>query len=463
MGKQHKNTSQKSSFSRHLKHFFVGLIIILIVAVVLLAGLVGWSNHQVSRRQNALQPFYNTNGLSLDGPLGQVVRSQPLGVQVPNGSALRILYRTQKANGQKTFASGMVFLPDNNQAGTPRPVVAWAHGTVGMGDQCAPSRSPNPTNNIGWVGDMLAKGWVVTATDYAGLGTPGTEGYLVGDDESRDVLNGVRALQYIPQANAGPRFAVWGHSQGGHAALFTAAQASSYAPELRLAGTVASAPASELGALLNETNGTALDWVIGPEVLTSWPTVYPDLDPRAVTTDKGYKNYQKIAGQCVGNATLGGIARTKLKQRFFKTSLSQSPAWSAAAAGQTAPVLKPPQPLLVAESLTDKVVLPNTTALYIQRSCQAHANLRSLWLTDVTHVELSTVISPSVIAWINDRFAGLPNTSTCNQPLPISRLPCHRASRAGVKNFAVIKLRRCLNVSLLDRRIIILPRGGICL
>lgn len=411
--------SKKNNRHWHLKHFLVGLIIVLVGLVVLLGAVVAWNNWQVSRRQHNLAPFYNTSGLSLAGPIGQVVRSEPLGVGVQNGSAERIIYRTQRADGTVTFASGMVFIPNSSRAGLPRPVVAWAHGTVGMGDQCAPSRIAKPTGNIAWVSDMLAKGWVVTATDYAGLGTPGTEGYLVGGDEARDVLNSVRAARGIPAAQAGNRFAVWGHSQGGHSALLTAAHAAGYAPELHLVGTVASAPAAELVPLLSETNGTTLDWVIGPEVLKSWPSIYPGLNVRSVTTNQGYNNYQRIADQCVNQSTLGAITRTKFKQKFFNTNLVQVPAWRAAAANQTAPVLQSGQPLMVAESLDDKVVLPNTTALYMKNACAAHSNLTTLWLTGVGHIQLAGVISPQVIGWIGDRFAGLPAANNCDRALPI--------------------------------------------
>jgi len=206
-------------FSRH-RHIRNALIVVVIV-VGLVVGIVVDTSVKTTLRQNALAPFYNTAGLHLSGPLGQVVRTQSLGVHVDNGTALRILYRTQRADGSMTFSSGMVFIPDNSAAGTPRPVVAWAHGTVGLGPQCAPTRTAHPVGDIAWVSSMLARGWVVTATDYAGLGTPGASGYLVGDDEANDVLNSVRALQYIPSAHAGSSFAVWGHSQGGNSALFT--------------------------------------------------------------------------------------------------------------------------------------------------------------------------------------------------------------------------------------------------
>lgn len=421
MGAKPKTTkikSQKSFWGRHwhLKHFLIGLSLI----IVIIAGLLIYSSLKNHHRQSQLQPFYNTAGLSSSGPPGQVIRTEPLGVSVQNGTAKRVLYRSQDSSGKPTFSSGMIFIPNNTNAGVPRPIVAWAHGTVGLGDACAPSRTADPTGNIQWVNSMLAKGWVVTATDYAGLGTAGPTGYLVGDDEAHDVLNSVRAARDLPAAQAGTTFAVWGHSQGGHSALFTASEAAAYAPELHLAGTVAAAPAAELVALLSETSGTTLDWVIGPSVLTSWPSVYPDLNVKTVTTAVGYRTYQKIANQCIVSAALGGQIRNHFKQKFFNTDVSKVPAWHAAAQAETAPVLPPSQPVLVAESLTDKVVLPNTTALYEQRACQAGSDLTTIWLTNVNHVQLNSVIAPQVITWISDRFAGLPASPTCDQPLPIT-------------------------------------------
>jgi len=394
-------------------------LFVVVVVTGLVIGLVVNSSVTNTQRQSALAPFYDTSGLRPSGPLGQVVRSEPLGVHVNNGTAVRILYRTQRANGSMTFSSGMVFIPDNNDGGTPRPVVAWAHGTVGLGPQCAPSRSPHPTADMTWVTSMLARGWVVTATDYAGLGTPGTSGYLVGADEANDVLNSVRALRYIPSAHASTSFAVWGHSQGGNSALFTAARAHSYAPELHLVATVASAPAAELVPLLNETYDSTLAWVIGPEVLTSWPATYRGLPVRSILTSAGYSNYKRIAQKCIASAAVEGAIRNAVNQGLFDGNPVKVPAWRTIAEEQTAPVLAPSQPLLVAESLSDKVVLPDTTALYIKRACAAGSDLTSLWLTGVGHIQLSSTIAPSVVNWLADRFAGRASAPTCDQRLPI--------------------------------------------
>src|SRR5690606_20866749 len=130
----------------------------------------------------------------------------------PQGAiAWRILYRSQDLHGNDVAASGTVYAPASGQPPPGgRPVVAWAHPTTGMSDDCAPSRQGDPSAPLDWLEGMLANGWVVTATDYAGLGTPGTLAYLVGVSAAHDVLNSVRAARQIDGAHAGTRFATWG-------------------------------------------------------------------------------------------------------------------------------------------------------------------------------------------------------------------------------------------------------------
>lgn len=416
MAKVSKKSRHFLARHRHLKHFLFGLLAFVLIIAVWTVFVEVRSSIQQSR----LQPFYNTQGLATNGPLGQVVRQEPLGVKVTGGSGVRILYRTQRADGSYTFSSGMVFIPNNDNAGLPRPVVAWAHGTLGMGDACAPSRTGNPVSNIAWVNTMMAKGWVVTATDYAGFGTPGADGYLVGGDEAHDVLNSVRAARNLAGSDVGTTFAIWGHSQGGNSALFSASEAATYAPELHLIGTVASAPAAELLPLLNEQYGTVADWVIGPLIATSWPAANSSLNANDIMTADGRNNYQRIANHCITRATIAGLIRSVLGQKFFSTNPVNVPAWRAMAQQQSAPVLTPAQPLLVVESKTDKVVLPNTTALYIQTACKAGSNLASLWLNNVAHQNIPAASANNVISWIGARFANQPNTSSCSQPLPFT-------------------------------------------
>jgi acetyl esterase/lipase len=122
------------------------------------------------------------------------------------------------------------------------------------------------------VREMVGRGYVVAATDYPGLGTPETHPYLVGESEARAVLDSVRAARELTGAPA--RFAVWGHSQGGQAALFTGIMAKSYAPELDLVGVAAAAPATELETLLADDIDTNGGRNLTAMTLWSWPRVF---------------------------------------------------------------------------------------------------------------------------------------------------------------------------------------------
>src|ERR1041384_7755575 len=100
MGAKTKTPSKKSFLTRHwhVKHVLIGLLII----IVALMGWSGYSKWKVQHRQNSLQPFYSTNGLPAAGPLGEVVRHEPMDtVALDNGSVERVLYRTQRADGSR--------------------------------------------------------------------------------------------------------------------------------------------------------------------------------------------------------------------------------------------------------------------------------------------------------------------------------------------------------------------------
>src|ERR1700682_6315558 len=56
--------------------------------------------------------------------------------------AYRIMYRSTGALGEAVAETGMVFVPEGFPPALGWPVVAWGHGTSGVGDACAPSKDP---------------------------------------------------------------------------------------------------------------------------------------------------------------------------------------------------------------------------------------------------------------------------------------------------------------------------------
>lgn len=404
----------------HLKWFAVAIAAI--VAAAGLATAAWWisSNIERSDRQATFDPFYEPPD-PLPAEPGTVIRTEPLDVDVPGGQAYRMLYVSERPDGTPAASGGMVFIPDTPAPPEGRPVVAWAHGTVGMGDACAPSRAANPLGDTdNWLDQMMSLGWVVTATDYVGLGTPGPELYLVKEAEVRDVVNSVRAARNLTDAQAGADYVVWGHSQGGHSSLWSGHLAPELAPELNLLGVAAAAPAGELADIMGAQWDTTVGWGIGPEVLISWPLADERLSAEEVATATGLRTYRQLAEDCTYDKQLllEVLALRAAGQKFFEVDPMTVPEWERFVAEQTPPPMPADMPVFLAQGMADEIVLAWPNAKLQDQWCAAGSTITALWMGGIGHLAAATTSGPSAVSWIADRFAGRPANRTCDTPPP---------------------------------------------
>ncbi|MCX4799842.1 lipase family protein [Streptomyces sp. NBC_01242] len=149
------------------------------------------------------------------------------------------MYRTTDRAGKPIAVTGIVLTPQDRPP-APRPIVAFAPGTQGLADKCAPSRpmAAGTGYEARPVKHLLDRGYAFVVTDYQGLGTPGVHTYMTREAQGRAVLDSLRAAQCLQGAHlpdAGP-VAVYGYSQGGGAAASAAELAPTYAPELQIKG-----------------------------------------------------------------------------------------------------------------------------------------------------------------------------------------------------------------------------------
>lgn len=159
----------------------------------------------------------------------------------------RIAFRTERLGGKEGISGALVFVPDTARTG-PRPLVVTAHGTVGGGAACAPSRSglltPEHTDATAAHGMSLSLaglGHTVIAPDYAGYGFGDVVQWLLSEDEAHSVLDATRAARKLLPTLDRKNFLI-GHSQGGHAVLSAHAHAKSYGVDGELSGVAAMAP-----------------------------------------------------------------------------------------------------------------------------------------------------------------------------------------------------------------------------
>ncbi len=394
-------------------------IVVLIAAVVTVWGAI--TQLRINAQQRAIESFY-VPPEPITGSPGDLIRTEEMtDVDVAGGSVHRILYVSQRPSGQSAVSGGMVFLPDKPAPADGRKVVAWAHGTLGMGPQCAPSRSMNPLGDMtGWIEQMMSLGWAVAATDYTGLGTPGPEEYLVAQAEVSDVVNSVRALRQFPGADAGDDYVVWGHSQGGHSSLWSGHLAEAIAPELNLLGVAAAAPAAELGLILNAQWQGPVAWAIGPEAVIGWRAIDPDLPLQPLLTDRAESIYPDIAEECIGAAALDALARDSLGQAFFETNPLDSPPWAAVIEQQTVPTMPADMPVFLAQGTADQVVLAWPNAVLLEKWCAAGSAVSMLWMGEISHQAAAITAGPEAVSWMADRFAGGEAPRTCDSPIPVS-------------------------------------------
>ncbi|MCG5225354.1 lipase family protein [Acinetobacter pittii] len=168
--------------------------------------------------------------------------------KVDNASTIKVMtYNMANVQGKTATATAMVLFPKATQPKDGYRVVVWEHGTVGVGDSCAPSKNTiNPRFKI-LAESLLAAGYVIVAPDYEGLGTQGVHPYLNLSSEAKSALAAVKAVKEHYGAQLKGDWMSIGQSQGGHASLGTAEFANT---DASYKGAVAGAPASSLGTII---------------------------------------------------------------------------------------------------------------------------------------------------------------------------------------------------------------------
>lgn len=160
-----------------------------------------------------------------------------------------VTYKMPYLSGNLQDATGLLFYPHTEKPHDGWRIVVWTHGTVGVGDACAPSNNSINQNFKITADALLQAGYVIFAPDYEGLGTPGIHPYLHLKSEALSAIYGVVAIKHYFQADYEGSWMVIGQSQGGQASLGTAEYAN-HDPLFK--GAVAGAPASGLLEIIRD-------------------------------------------------------------------------------------------------------------------------------------------------------------------------------------------------------------------
>ena len=349
---------------------------------------------------------------------GVLLRREPLkGVTLPAGmQGWRILYTTTVDDHTPATAVATVFAPAQLPPG-PRPVIIWEHGTTGLLQKCMPSLTSAPADGIPARDRIAAAGWVVVATDYSFAEKGGPHPYIIGEGEARASLDSVRAARQMPELMLDPRTVVWGHSQGGHAALWTGIVGPRYAPDVKIAGVAAIAPTANIKEIL--TINVAVDQRLGPYLARSYSRFYPD-----VTFDQAVRPEALAAAREMANLC-GFVPPEDPKRIAALAATLDGPALAtdtnkalAARLEQNTPVDAIAAPVLIAQGLLDGVVPAAATSVWVDDRCIEGQRLEYWTFADRDH---STIVQPAtpleelLVAWTKARFANEEPPGRCTR------------------------------------------------
>jgi acetyl esterase/lipase len=391
---------------------------ILLLAATITVGVIGASITFLVRYYRAAtpqtpSPFYTPPQPLPQGKPGTIIRRETLPSNLPEGAqAWRVMYLSTDLEGQPIAVTGTVVAP-NGTSVEPRKIIAWAHGTTGIRAECGVSHTSDPYQQTPAIERMLAEGFVVTITDYPGLGTPGMHPYMVGQAAAQSVLDSVRAARHIVEVSAGDKFVVWGASQGGNSALWTAQLAKAYAPELKLLGAAASAPAINLRKIAEFNLDKPGGGIFLGYVFAAWDGVYPKADLDAIIKPDERDIFERMIEPCfTAPAGFLPIIKTlRTPEQYLSVDILKTEPWSTLFEENT-PSGPIEVPVVIAHGTVDPLIPVELSEAEALRRCKAGEDVQFARYPGSSH-DAREDTAVYILGWAVDRFAGRPTSSNC--------------------------------------------------
>lgn len=351
-------------------------------------------------------------------PPGTLVSADAV-VETPGGmQAWRVRYWTSSDRGAEIEVTGMVVAPREAIPRQPRDVLAWAHGTWGIAQKCALSQL-NFFEATPGLTDAIRRNYVVVAPDYPGLGSDMPHPYLGGISTANSILDAVRAARSIAGTASGNRFAVWGESQGGHAALWSGERVRSYAPDLTLIGVAAAAPPTDLVENLRSGSDPSIRAFLTAFTAYSWSQHYG-----APLATLGTRSTQGVITRLAQNncivlgakpklGTMLGVA--VLRRDLKNVNLGRIEPWAQISRDNSAVPHDPGVPVLIAQNARDVIVSPAVTLAFARKLCRDGARLRYIDIAGRGHETSAKDSATETLDWIDDLFDGRPVSNDCSK------------------------------------------------
>ena len=190
----------------------------------------------------ALDVYGTFSGMTAEAPAPNIPGSWPS----RKAEVWHVMYHTTNRAGESRAAMAKIVV-DRARATGSKMIVSM-HGWTGLGDNCGVFGNTFLSGALAQAASLLnyvADGYTVVIPDGPGVGVPGRTTTMISADGTRAILDAAYAgLLFV---GGTPEVMVHGHSLGGLMVYGVGGEATTYAPELRIRGIVALAPAGMSG------------------------------------------------------------------------------------------------------------------------------------------------------------------------------------------------------------------------
>ncbi|MFR9751714.1 lipase family protein [Nocardia sp. 004] len=354
---------------------------------------------------------------------GEILAERPIEIAnrlgtLPAAAAWQLSYRSNDSADRPIAAVATVLAP---RTGTGK-LVSLHPAEDSTGQYCAPSymvRRPPQAGLLDGQLDpllgaqaLLAQGWTVVVPDHQGPDSAFAHGPLA----ARIALDGIRAAEnFAPLGlpGAATEVAMWGYSGGSIPTVHGAELRAEYAPEVNLVGVVSGGTDVDLEVLAREANrgpGAGLVAAIIIGLAREEPALETFLRENA--TPRGQRLLAAKDRICalkhaaiepfldIDSLVRGGLLQAPvLREVFERTRMGKS---------------VPDAPVLFYHAAADWLVPIGPADALVAAYCQDPA-ARITYLRDHAseHLTLNTLAQHQVVAWLRDRFAGIPVENGC--------------------------------------------------
>lgn len=367
--------------------------------------------------------FYRPPG-PLHGEPGDLIRQRrsqayndPARLVPVPARSWQVLYRSTDARGEADAVSGTVLVPLLPwTGGGPRPIVSYAVGTHGLGDQCAPSYKlvAGTEQELGLIQGALQLGWAVAVTDYQGLGTSGDHTYAVQRSEGRAVLDMARAAIRLPDAglSADAPVGIWGYSQGGGAAASAGEQAPDYADELNVVGVAAGGVPADLIAVARHLDGSPYFGLLIAAAV-GFQAAYPGIGVTDLLTDRGRVMFERARNECVELIAVGNLGGRRLAELSTVEDPLGHPPLRERLTENRIGSRAPEVPVRLYHAQDDQLIPYSVGRALADEYCREGVRVQFETLPVTEHITGAVAGAPGTYAWLRDRFAGRAAPARC--------------------------------------------------